>query len=115
MDDDMQDELKLRRRRLIEASKTPRTKEEINEVLKPYKSKGFSWIVDDRECTITREFVAYTTDPSNNKIQRARDVILAVSGNLRRPIEDFVFDVKMLLASAGAIQEAQRTLTRRSA
>lgn len=114
-DDVIEDELLLRRRKLIKASKSARTKEEIEIALKPFKSRGVNFVYDDREVTITRDFEASITDPTNNKVQRRKEVTLTVSGNLFRPIEDFVHDVKWLLAQAASIQDAQRTLSIRRA
>jgi len=112
-DNQIEDELMIRRRKLIAASKTPRTKEEVEKVLLPYKARGIKFIYDEREVTITRDFDAMITDANNNAIKRKKEVTLTVSGNLFRPIEDFDHDARWLLAQAGAIQEAQKTLTTR--
>lgn len=112
MDDEIEDDLKIRRRKLIQASKSARTKEEVQEALKPFKSKGITFIYDEREVTITREFQAIIHDPNNNKSQRREEVTITVSGNLFRPIEDFLHDCKWLLAQASSIQDAQRAETR---
>lgn len=115
MSDDIQDDLKIRRRKLIEASKTPRTKEEVEKALKEYRPRGIRFIYDEREVTITRDFEALVSDPNNNKIQRRQEVTLTVTGNLYRPIEDFVHDVRWLLAQAASIQDAQKTISHRRA
>lgn len=100
------DDLKIRRRKLIEASKTPRTKEEIEKILKPYKTRNIDILVDDRECTITHHFEALVGD--NNKQQRRVEATYAVSGNLFRPLDDFLHDMKWLLAQVGTVREAQK-------
>lgn len=110
---ELEDDLKKRRRKLIEASKTPRTKEEVKKVLEKYKAKGFEVIVDDKECTITRTFSAMVVDPSNNKAARREEVSLTVSGNLYRPIEDFDHDARWLMAQAGSIMDAQKGIISR--
>lgn len=115
MEDEIQDDLKIRRRKLITASKTARTKEEVQEALKGFKSRGIFFTYDEKEVTLTRVFEALVSDPNNNKIQRRQEVTLTVTGNLFRPIEDFVHDARWLLAQAGAIQDAQKTLTIRRA
>lgn len=102
------DELKLRRKKLIEASRSPRTKEEIEKVLKQYKGRGIEIIIDDKECTITKTFEATINDPNNNQVKRRQEVSLTVSGNLFRPIEDFIHDARWLSAQVGSIQDAQK-------
>lgn len=79
MDDEIEDDLKIRRRKLIQASKSARTKEEVQEALKPFKSKGITFIYDEREVTITREFQAIIHDP-NNKSQRREEVCQGIGG-----------------------------------
>lgn len=110
-DEDFEDDLKKRRRKLIEASHTPRTKEEIQKALSGFKSRNLEIIIDDKECTITRTFEAMIGD--NNKKQTRTEVSLTVSGNLHRPIEDFVHDMRWLQAQAGSIQEAQKGIISR--
>ena len=108
-----EDELQIRRRKLINASKTARTKEEVEKVLIPFKSRGIHFLYDEKEVVISRDFEAMIQDPANNKVSRRTEVTLTVSGNLFRPIEDFVHDARWLLAQAGAIQDAQRTVSHR--
>lgn len=115
MADNIDDELMIRRRKMIKASQTKRTQEEVEIALKPFKSKGINYVFDEKEVTITRDFEALITDPGNNKIQRRKEVTLTVSGNLFRPIEDFIHDVKWLLAQAASIQDAQKIISYRRA
>lgn len=105
-DDDELSDLKKRRRRLLLASKTPRTKAEIDKVLKPYEKFGITYIIDDRIVTITREFDARVTIPETSETYIKRCMI-SVDGNLRRPIQDFDYDAKWLLASSGTVSRAQ--------
>lgn len=111
-EEDFVDHLAQRRRYLMECAKKARTPEEIKAKLSPYK-KTIDILIDDKECTITYSFEAVISDPNNNKKPYRKEASLSVTGNLFRPIEDFDFDVRWLMAQARSISEAQRGIISR--
>lgn len=106
MSDDIEvDEFKARRRRLIDASKTPLTKVEIEENLKKhFKGKSIDLIVDDRTWTLSKDFEATISDPNNNKQRIRQDVTLATCGNLHGPLSDVMSGANWLLAQVNSVR-----------
>lgn len=109
-----QDEFKIRRQRLLEASKTALDKDEIHKVLKEkFKGKNLYTVVDDRTWSISIDFTAFACDPENNKVKRAKDATLTTCGSLYGPITDVLSGANWLLAQAASCRTGDHLQGRR--
>lgn len=104
-DIEVEDAFKARRKRLLIASRTPRTQKEIEDALKvKFKGTRLDLVTDDKTWTISKDFEAMVSDPNNNKIRRREEVLLGTSGNLNMPLSDIINSAGWLLAQVNSVR-----------
>lgn len=103
---DENNEFQKRRKRLLDASESPRTKIEIEDALKKnFKGKRLNLVVDDRTWNLSIEFDAVIRDPNNNKAQQVIETELNNCGSLYMPLSDIMNQAAWLIANVGMVRK----------